>query len=152
GCKIKTLRSKTNTYIKTPVRGDEPIFVVTGRQEDVQVAKQEILAAADHFSQIRATRKTSGNFSSSSSSSPSSSNGPNVTTKEVRVPFKVVGLVVGPKGATIKRIQEETQTYIVTPSRDKDPVFEIIGCPENVEKARQEIESYINLRTKGYAE
>jgi hypothetical protein len=30
-----------------------------------------------------------------------------------------VGLVVGPKGATIKRIQQQTHTYIVTPSRDK---------------------------------
>jgi KH domain len=35
-----------------------------------------------------------------------------------------VGLVVGPKGATIKHIQQQTQTYIVTPSRDKEPVFE----------------------------
>lgn len=35
-----------------------------------------------------------------------------------------MGLVVGPKGATIKHIQQQTQTYIVTPSRDKEPVFE----------------------------
>ena len=31
GCKIKALRAKTNTYIKTPVRGEEPVFVVTGK-------------------------------------------------------------------------------------------------------------------------
>jgi len=53
GCKIKALRAKTNTYIKTPVRGEEPVFVVTGRKEDVSAAKREILSAADHFSQIR---------------------------------------------------------------------------------------------------
>ena len=46
---------------------------------------------------------------------------------QVRVPYKVVGLVVGPKGATIKRIQQNTHTYIVTPSREKDPVFEVTG-------------------------
>lgn len=46
---------------------------------------------------------------------------------QVRVPYKVVGLVVGPKGATIKRIQHQTNTYIVTPSRDKEPVFEVTG-------------------------
>jgi RNA-binding protein MEX3 len=57
GCKIKALRAKTNTYIKTPVRGEEPVFVVTGRKEDVAAAKREILSAADHFSQIRASRK-----------------------------------------------------------------------------------------------
>ena len=30
GCKIKLLRQKTNTYIKTPGRGDNPQFVITG--------------------------------------------------------------------------------------------------------------------------
>ena len=52
GCKIKALRAKTNTYIKTPVRGEEPVFVVTGRKEDDALAKAEILSAADHFSQV----------------------------------------------------------------------------------------------------
>ncbi|KAL3249138.1 hypothetical protein MRX96_056159 [Rhipicephalus microplus] len=58
GCKIKALRAKTNTYIKTPVRGEEPVFVVTGRKEDVAAAKREILSAAEHFSQIRAHGRT----------------------------------------------------------------------------------------------
>lgn len=66
---------------------------------------------------------------------------------QVRVPYRVVGLVVGPKGATIKRIQQQTHTYIVTPSREKDPVFEVTGMPENVDRAREEIETHITLRT-----
>ena len=327
GCKIKALRSKTNTYIKTPVRGDEPVFLVTGRREDVMQAKKEIMSAADHFTQIRVNRKTPNNvanaqrgdskndntkssndgeklkdngknkrdakiektplvkclydkgghidassngqrsdrlnnldcgyfsnggslkssdssfdsmslspsanssnvvppttstttatspaihtpatsspaqcdvelkathiwskdynlpdksnylfksntnnnsYNNSNNSSYNGNNNGNLCnnknnrlnnksnntssllqqhqiTKEVRVPFKVVGLVVGPKGATIKRIQESTHTYIVTPGRDRDPVFEIIGCPDNVQKAKKEIESYISLRTK----
>jgi RNA-binding protein MEX3 len=57
GCKIKALRTKTNTYIKTPVRGDQPVFIITGRKEDVYLAKKEILSAAEHFSQIRAGKK-----------------------------------------------------------------------------------------------
>ena len=68
------------------------------------------------------------------------------TTAYVRVPYKVVGLVVGPKGTTIKRIQQQTHTYIVTPSRDKDPIFEVTGLPENVIAAEKEIESHIALR------
>ena len=68
-------------------------------------------------------------------------------TVQVRVPYKVVGLVVGPKGTTIKRIQQQTHTYIVTPSRDKDPVFEVTGLPENVAAAKREIEAHIALRT-----
>lgn len=63
------------------------------------------------------------------------------------MPYRVVGLVVGPKGATIKRIQQQTHTYIVTPSREKDPVFEVTGMPENVDRAREEIETHITLRT-----
>lgn len=67
----------------------------------------------------------------------------------VRVPYRVVGLVVGPKGATIKRIQQLTNTYIVTPSRDKEPCFEVTGKPEDAERAKREIESYIAMRTGG---
>jgi len=162
GCKIKALRAKTNTYIKTPVRGEEPVFVVTGRKEDVTKAKREILSAAEHFSQIRASRKSStlaslaasgGSSAGLSSASVGGVGGaapnsmPGHVTIQVRVPYRVVGLVVGPKGATIKRIQHQTHTYIVTPSRDKEPVFEVTGLPESVEAARREIEAHIAMRT-----
>ena len=151
GCKIKALRAKTNTYIKTPVRGEEPTFVITGRPEDVSVAKKEILQAADHFSQIRASRKSS---CATPTSVGSTLNGNGGSSEEkitifVRVPYRVVGLVVGPKGTTVKRIQQSTGTYIVTPSRDMEPYFEVRGPPENVEQAKKEIESYIALRTGG---
>lgn len=137
GCKIKALRAKTNTYIKTPVRGEEPVFVVTGRPEDVIEAKKEIECAAEHFTQIRASRRHS------QGGVPA----PGHVTKYVRVPLRVVGLVVGPKGATIKRIQQDTHTYIITPSREREPIFEVTGLPHNVEAARKEIEQHIYQRT-----
>ncbi|XP_064258898.1 RNA-binding E3 ubiquitin-protein ligase MEX3C [Passer domesticus] len=143
GCKIKALRAKTNTYIKTPVRGEEPVFVVTGRKEDVATAKREILSAAEHFSLIRASRGRGAGPCGAPAL-------PGQTTVQVRVPYRVVGLVVGPKGATIKRIQQQTHTYIVTPSRDKEPVFEVTGMPENVDRAREEIEAHIALRTGAF--
>lgn len=145
GCKIKALRAKTNTYIKTPVRGEQPVFVVTGRKEDVVMAKREILSAAEHFSLIRASRNKTGPLSAVTG--PGTPALPGQTTIQVRVPYRVVGLVVGPKGATIKRIQQQTHTYIVTPSRDKEPVFEVTGMPENVDRAREEIEAHIAMRT-----
>lgn len=151
--------------------------MVTGRKEDVGKAKREIISAAEHFSLIRASRKPaslqSTNFSqlqhhfspvrsqytqqqtlgstsitqsfcqpSNKIISPSGQ-----TTIQVRVPYRVVGLVVGPKGATIKNIQNETQTYIVTPSRDKEPVFEVTGSSESVREAKRQIEGHIALRT-----
>ncbi|XP_054252257.1 RNA-binding protein MEX3D [Indicator indicator] len=149
GCKIKALRAKTNTYIKTPVRGEEPVFIVTGRKEDVEMAKREILSAAEHFSMIRATRNKASGLAGAMQGPP---NLPGQTTIQVRVPYRVVGLVVGPKGATIKRIQQQTHTYIVTPSRDKEPVFEVTGMPENVDRAREEIEAHITMRTGSFVD
>lgn len=154
GCKIKGLRAKTNTYIKTPVRGEEPVFVVTGRKEDVNAAKNEILSAAEHFTHIRLQRKNNMNGVSLGATGIIGQQGvvnqvPGQTTIQVRVPYRVVGLVVGPKGATIKRIQQTTNTYIITPSREKEPVFEVTGLPDNVESARKEIEAHIALRTGG---
>lgn len=72
---------------------------------------------------------------------------PGHVTAYVRVPLRVVGLVVGPKGATIKRIQQDTHTYIITPSREREPIFEVTGLPQNVEAARREIEQHIYQRT-----
>ena len=118
------------------------MFSISGRPDHVQSAKWEIIAAADHFSQVRASRHSS-----------STTNGLQGTSDKdkvsicVRVPYRVVGLVVGPRGATIKKIQQLTHTFIVTPSRDKEPCFEVRGTPENVERARAEIERYIVLRT-----
>lgn len=124
------------------------MFVVTGRKEDVAAAKKEILSIAEHFSQIRAGRlnNNTGNRTTSALGHLNTDI-PGHVTIHVRVPYRVVGLVVGPKGATIKRIQQDSQTYIVTPSRDREPIFEVTGLSENVEKARCEIESYIALRT-----
>ncbi|ESO05847.1 hypothetical protein HELRODRAFT_143653, partial [Helobdella robusta] len=142
GSKIKALRAKTNTYIKTPVRGEDPIFVVTGRPDDVMAAKMEILSVAEHFDNVVALNKIRPEMLNDDPSGSA-----NHVTVKVRVPYRVVGLLVGPKGATIKRIQLDSQTYIVTPSRDKEPIFEITGTPENVERAKVEIEGYIALRT-----
>ncbi|VDP49544.1 unnamed protein product, partial [Heligmosomoides polygyrus] len=129
-CKIKALRAKTNTYIKTPIRGEDPVFVVTGKAEDVLEAKREIECAAEHFTQIRASRRHSHGAAAvlllrKSNSVVGGAPAPGHVTLYVRVPLRVVGLVVGPKGATIKRIQQDTHTYIITPSREREPIFEV---------------------------
>ncbi|CAN8219982.1 unnamed protein product [Coccothraustes coccothraustes] len=128
GRKIKALRAKTDTYIKTPVQGEQPVFTVTGRRENVAAARRETLSAAEHFGPDGACRAPAL---------------PQQTTARVRVPYRMVGLVVGPGGATVKRIQQQTDTYIVTPKRDREPVFEVTGAPDNVERARKEIEAQI---------
>lgn len=159
------------------MRGEDPVFVITGRPEDVSSAKREVLAAAEHFTQIRAAKNSNsvsaattpvgtgtltaavvaaannngGSINGSSTVARQSPVSPDLDKVSVlvKVPYRVVGLVVGPKGATIKRIQQITNTHIVTPSRDKEPCFEVSGKPEDVERAKKEIESYIAMRTGG---
>ena len=58
-----------------------------------------------------------------------------------------MGIVVGPKGQTIEQIQVKTDTFIGTPSQERDPIFEITVLAENVAKAREEIINYICIRT-----
>ncbi|KAI3383941.1 hypothetical protein SNEBB_006850 [Seison nebaliae] len=154
GCKIKALRSRTNTYIKTPGRGERSIFTITGRPENVNQAKVQINAAAAHFTRLRQARRRSIDCTSESKDTkspppPMSMELPEGhVTKSVRVPIQLVGLVVGPKGNTIKQIQAATQTYIVTPGRDAEPVFEVTGVPEDVDSARLCIIMHILERTQ----
>lgn len=146
GCKIKDLRARTNTYIKTPMRTQSPVFVVTGKEEAVQQVMQEIHNAAEHFTHIRASRNHHKAGGGLENAKPVSREGDIVMY--VTVPYRVVGLVVGLKGQTIKTIQQETDTFIVTPNRDRAPIFEIRGQPENVEKAKSMILTHIEHRTR----
>ena len=76
---------------------------MTGRKEDVNSAKREILSAADHFSQIRAQRKNTLGGANGTANGLTSNvcNATGQCTIQVRVPYRVVGLVVGPKGKCV---------------------------------------------------
>lgn len=168
GGKIKNIRAETNTYIKTPKRDEEPVFVITGRKEDVALAKQKITVAADHFTQLREARRQNpggiaGMVPGSVGSGPVVGGGAlgvlgplgppkrdGDITVSVEVPYEFVGLVVGQKGATIKRIQQDTNTYITTPSRRHRPIFEVVGQPLEVERAREAIRAHINSRVEKF--
>ncbi|KAK7011089.1 RNA-binding protein MEX3B [Biomphalaria glabrata] len=146
GCKIKDLRARTNTYIKTPMRTQSPVFVVTGKEEAVLHVMEEIQNAAEHFTHIRASRNHHKALGGLDANKPASREGDIMI--QVTVPYRVVGLVVGLKGQTIKGIQQDTDTFIVTPNRDKAPIFEIRGQPDNVERAKRMILRHIETRTR----
>jgi hypothetical protein len=59
GYKIKELRTRTNTYIRTPQRGEEPIFTITGQPEGIEQARRKILEDSQHFTDIRANKHRS---------------------------------------------------------------------------------------------
>jgi hypothetical protein len=62
GHKIKELREKTKTFIRTPTRGQEPVFLICGAPEDVLLAKTEIAASAEYFTMLRSMRGRCGPF------------------------------------------------------------------------------------------
>lgn len=49
GCKIKVLWVKMNIYIKIFVCGEDFVFVVMGRKEDVVFVKWEIILVVEYF-------------------------------------------------------------------------------------------------------
>ena len=117
------------------------MFTICGYPGDVERAKRRIEEAADHFTKIRQGRENNSPITPQL--------GPNAVVRHVRVPLKYVGLVVGPKGHNIKRIQSETDTFIMTPARDKEPIFEIRGAPDKVAEAENKLQMYIAMRTGG---
>ena len=145
GVKIKALRAQTNTCIQTPIRGEDPVFKIRGRKEDVEIAERTIREMAENFTQNRSSRH-------------SESGGqllckPGEITLLVPVDARYVGLLVGPKGTTIKNIQQATDTYIWTPSRVTDPRirmadFKVRGYRENVEAAREMMYNHVHIRTQ----
>jgi len=126
GSKIKALRAKTNTCIKTPLRGDQPVFTITGNPEDVRLARMAIEHASQHFTNLMTSR--------------SNSCAPGEVTILVPVPQQYVGVVVGRGGTVIMKIKDQTNTRINTP---KDGVnstaFEVTGSPMNVLAAKEAI-------------
>ncbi|KAL8610720.1 hypothetical protein ACOMHN_016703 [Nucella lapillus] len=136
-CKIKELRARTQTYIRTPTRDEPPIFTVTGVKDKVLIAAQEIREMAAHFTGIRDARRPRPN-------------NPNEVHLKMPLETGLVGLVVGTRGATIKKIQEESGAYIVTPNRNENEnhisTFSIRGQPHEVKKAEALIKEHINSR------
>lgn len=117
GHKIKAIRERTDTFIKTPLRNEAPIFKIAGNVHNVNKAKQEI---TDIVQRLQSPQYRLGNMLGEDPLTPR-------TKLEVRVPFKFVGLVVGFQGSTIMEIQCKTKTHIQTPAHGGEPIFEIIG-------------------------
>ena len=94
------LQIYTNTYIKTPDRKEEPVFLVLGkRKEDVDAAEMSILRDAEYYSQSIAFKLNERQSTAN--------------TAEVHVSYHLIGFVVGHRGTTIQKIQEQSGTFIV---------------------------------------
>lgn len=142
GSKIRALRETTNTYIRSPLPKEEPVFIVKGKKEDVAEAVKAIKSASDFFTSLEYEKELSY------STAVASSRGEAINVK-LSIPEIYVGLVVGVKGVTIKEIEKQTKTYIQSPTMDSSPVFTITGSPDDCEKALSFVSRYLALRGVG---
>lgn len=142
GTKIRALRETTNTYIRSPLPQEQPIFIVKGRKEDVAEAVKYLKSASDFFTTIESEK------SMLQSAAIKSSQGKVIVVK-FSIPVGYVGLVVGVKGCTIKAIEKQSKTFIQSPVMDSEPLFIITGSSENCEIAMRFICRYLALRGVG---
>lgn len=119
GHKIKEIRERTGTFIKTPMRNEPPVFKIGGTAQNVAKAVKEINEIVER---LKSPQYRFGAFLSADGTMQ----GPRVTI-EVRVPFKFVGLVVGFQGSTVMEIQHQSKTHIQTPAHGGQPIFEVTG-------------------------
>lgn len=119
GHKIKSIRERTGTFIKTPLRNEPPVFKIAGAVQNVARAKQEIMEIVQR---LKSPQYRYGGLLTGDGHSPESR-----ITIDVRVPFKFVGLVVGFQGSTVMDIQHQTKTHIQTPAHGGEPIFQVTG-------------------------
>lgn len=104
------------------MNGEEPIFELTGRPAKVQMAKERILEEARNFSLSLYNRAC--NFKEGDR-----------RMMNLYLPARYIGLVVGKKGASIKRIMDMSGVTIVTPKVNTINIFELYGTDYQLRKA-----------------
>ncbi|KAH9423924.1 K y RNA-binding domain [Dermatophagoides pteronyssinus] len=130
GSKIRQIRQETGTFIQTPVNGEEPIFVISGDKDSVQLAKNKLEEAANEFDFnifVEACTFKDGDR----------------IRNNLFLPARYIGLVVGKKGSIIKRIMESSDTTIVTPKVNTLNGFKIHGKVEKIRLAIDMIKEHI---------
>lgn len=117
GHKIKAIRERTGTFIKTPLRNEAPVFRIAGTVQKVSSAKKEIM---DVVNRLKSPHYRMNGLMNEDPTHPR-------VTAKLRVPFKFVGLVVGFQGQTVLEVQCKTKTHIQTPAHGGEPIFLITG-------------------------
>lgn len=142
GCKIKLLRAKYNIYIHTPVAGEEPVFIIKGRREDVMRVKQEILQTAQHFNQLKANK---------TAKIENIVNAVGSVCLKVHIPDRYVGLVVGRNGWFVKVLQARFNVHIETPKFEIRTHFTIYGPRQSVDETVKAIVEHISNKNNRIA-
>lgn len=129
GKKIKKIIRDTNTYIKSPKIGEEPIFKIHGFWKKVNEAELKILLISKNYSYMEEIK-----------------NNPIVEEKTQELTIeKFFSLIVGKNKYNINEIGLKTNTRIISPPNQVEPYkLIIIGSIENIKLAWKMIKDYIH--------
>lgn len=112
------------------MNGEDPVFELSGRKQNVEMAKELILKEEVAFSKSLYNRAC--NFKEGDR-----------RMLNLYLPSRYIGLVVGKKGSSIKRIMEMSNTTIVTPKVNTINIFEVFGTHSQIQKAVELIKMHI---------
>lgn len=115
------IRDETETKIELPAEGsDSDLIVISGRKENVEVAKDKVQAIQNELA--------------------------NITTIEVSIPPKFHNLIIGAKGRLIRSIAEECGgVHIKFPIEGSGSDKVIVRGPKSdVEKAKKQLVELAN--------
>lgn len=121
GFKIKRISKETHTYIQCPSPNDLPIFRIFGDSKlSIKIARGKIREYAAHFDKMR-NKKRQIKLRS----------GERLQT----ICFKKseISCIIGRKGRQIKSIMTATNVSVISPDRNKEPIFIVVGKERNVE-------------------
>lgn len=145
GANIKKIRDETNTNIDLPSEGDKnDTITITGKKENAEEARDRILKIQKEMEQVH------GITEDTSKSKPETTTNekpqPNITI-EIRAKPDHHKFLIGKSGLKIKKVRDMTGARITFPNdgdEDKERIV-IIGRKDAVERAKEELESMIDM-------
>ena len=135
GTKIRQIRNETDTLIQTPVNGEEPVFILKGNKKNVEEAEARIIDAAHQYDLslfVEASTYQDGERKQ----------------LNLLLPARFIGLVVGKKGAAIKRIMEQSGATVITPKVNTLNGFKVFGTNRQIMAAINLIKQHIETTSK----
>merc|ERR1712000_451064 len=122
GATLQKLRAQSGAYIEVPKDAMEPCANVIGRPENVAEAKRLIL-------EILYPKKNRDEDKE-----------PQGTRVKFPVKKEAYGRIIGKKGATLKKLQQEFNVRIVLPHQgDSSNIVEVFGEIDNIQNAVKRI-------------
>jgi rRNA processing protein Krr1/Pno1 len=152
GCKVQiAIKPIPNTEVRNVfIEGPPEKYEIAKKLIEEIVSEQISLKEKNPFFQLNLINSLSNNSGDSSVGQINPFPGPHTP---LRIPNKMVGLIIGRNGETVKNIHDKTRCYIFIPKESRPGEdfreLQLSGPPGSVELCKREIISMIHLALYG---